>query len=190
MSALALYPRLLGDAWRALPEPVRLCHDAAPTLVATGRFKVTRGASWMARLAAWLGGMPRPGNDVQLRLEVRSHDDHQTWSRDFGGFTMLTRQSLLADGRLAERRGPLELLFRVTGEEGAVVYRPAGVRLRIGPLAIPLPRWLAPRVEARAWCEPGDGRMHVLVSVSSSLAGTIATYGGPLTPATYCHART
>jgi hypothetical protein len=182
VSALALYPLLLGDAWSALPEPVRRCHDAAPSLLATGRFKVTRGSSWFARVSAWLGGMPHAGDDVPTRLEVRSYDDHQIWSRDFGGFAMLTRQSMLADGRMAERRGPVELLFRVTSEDGAVVYRPAGMRLRIGPIAIPIPGWFALRVEARAWCEPDDLRMHVLVSVRSSLGGTIATYGGPLTP--------
>jgi hypothetical protein len=73
----------------------------------------------------------------------------------------------------------VELLFRVSVEDGAVIYRPDGVRLWLG-VALPLPRWLGPRVEGRAWCE-GDS-MRVKIEVITPLLGAIVTYGGVVTP--------
>lgn len=181
MDWLRLYPRALGDAWDALPEPLRACHDPSPSLEAEGSFTVTRSRSWLARVVLALAGMPPAGRDVAVRLEVRALRDEQIWERDFAGFRMTTIQSLAPGGLMAERRGPLELLFRLDTEARALVYRPAGLRLRVGPLRIPLPSWCGPRVEVRAWCEPDeDDVMHVRVSMSLPLLGEAITYGGSL----------
>lgn len=179
---LALYPLALGDAWSDLPQPVRACHDARPRLSAEGLFLVTRSRSWLARVALYLGGMPAAGADVPLRLEVFAAEDYQRWVRSFGGFVMTTVQRLLPDGRMGEQRGPLELLFRVSAEGRAIHYRPAGLRLCLGPLRLPLPAWLGPRVEARAWHEPGEQTMRVRVAMALPLLGEVITYGGPLSP--------
>lgn len=181
VSWLRLYPRALGDAWHALPGPLRACHDPSPALDAEGAFTVTHARFPLAGLVVALAGMPPPGRDVALRLEVRAHEGRQIWERDFAGFRMLTVQSLTPGGLMAERMGALELLFRLAPEERALVYRQAGLRLCVGPLRIPLPSWCGPRVEARAWCEPEDGDvMRVRVSVSLPLFGELITYGGPL----------
>jgi hypothetical protein len=179
---LALYPRALGDAWEQLPAPVRACHDACPRLSAEGPFVVERSRSWLARVALFAGGMPAAGEDIPLRLEVYAERDSQRWERRFGAFVMTTIQRLLPDGRMSEQRGPLELLFWVTADGGAIHYRPAGLRLCLGPLRIPLPSWLGPRVEARAWREPGDHRMSVRVVMALPLLGEVISYGGPLAP--------
>lgn len=180
MVPLALYPRVFGEVWATLPEPVRRCLDADPSLVAVGRFTVTRATSWPARFALVFAGMPPSGEDVALRLEIQTTPDHQLWRRAFADFTMETTQWLLPDGRLVERKGPVELLFRIAFEEGAVVYHPAGARARVGPFRLRLPSWLAPRVDCRAWTEPDDERMHVRVVVSAPIVGRLITYGGPL----------
>ena len=178
MARFELYPALLGEAWHTLPEPVRSCHQASPALVAHGRFSVEHAASLAARIAIAIGALPPSGEDVPLRLDVQSGHDHQIWKRDFGGFVLTTRQSMLADGRLVERRGLLELLFQVRVEDGSVLYHPAGLRLRLGMLAIPIPRWLGPSVVGRAWCE-GES-MRVKIEIAAPLLGTIVTYGGLL----------
>jgi hypothetical protein len=177
---LRLYPDALGGGWSTLPEPLRACHDPCPSLEAEGRFTVTRSRSWLARMILFMAQMPPDGDDVALRLGVRAHPDHQIWERDFDGFRMTTVQALLPDGRMAERKGAIELLFRVTVDGDAVVYSPAGVRLCAFGLRIPFPSWLGPRVEARAWCEPGEPTMNVRVSMSVPVVGALVTYGGPL----------
>ena len=182
MQVLALYPRLLGAAWSTLPGPLRACHDAAPRLVATGRFRVTHARSWLARLAIAMVGMPAAGDDVALRLEVRAEVDHQIWARDFDGFRMTTIQSLLPDGRMGERRGFIEALFDVTAESGEIVYRPAGLRLRLGRLRVPIPSWCGPRAQARTWCVPGDDSMHVHVTIAAPVLGLLVTYSGAIAP--------
>ena len=58
-----LYRRLLGDAWTALPEPVRAMHELTGTLIASGRATVERGAGLLARLVAAVMGFPRAGRD-------------------------------------------------------------------------------------------------------------------------------
>ena len=184
MQGLALYPLLLGELWAKLPEPVRRCHDAAPRLVAEGRFIVTHARSWLARIVIALARMPRARDGVRLRLEVNALADHLVWRRDFDEFTMLTTQRLRPDGRMAERRGPMELLFEVAGEADAIVYRPRGVRLCLGALRIPMPSWLAPRVEGRAWTVSGEACMHVHIVIAAPILGTLVTYGGPLVPKT------
>jgi hypothetical protein len=183
MDGLSLYPRLLGDAWSALPAVVRTCHTAKPRLVAVGRFTVTHARSWLARFAIAFASMPAAGEDIPLRLEVRAFPDHQLWIRDFDGFSMRTVQLLGEDGHMAEQRGPFELLLKVTAEEGAVVYRPTGLRFGVGRFRVRVPWWIGPRVEARAWSEPGASEMHVHVAIALAVLGTIVTYGGTLKPA-------
>jgi hypothetical protein len=181
---LRLYPRLLGPAWSALPEPVRRCHEALPVLRATGDFFVRRGRSWLARVLAPLMRLPRAAESVRLELTVRAFADRQVWSRDFEGRKLVTVQSALDDGRMVEKTLLFEVAFRVHAEEGAVVYVPAGVRFVVGPLRLPLPRWLGPRISARAWALPGEPGMRVEVSIAAPLAGHLVTYGGLLVPQT------
>lgn len=179
MARLALYPTLLGAAWDTLPAPVKACHEAVPDLFAGGCFTVEHASSFVAKLVIAMAALPPAGDDIALRLDVKSADDHQIWTRHFGDFSMTTRQYLLADGRMVERRGVVELLFRVSVEDGALIYRPDGVRLWLG-FPIPIPPWLGPRVAGRAWCE-GDS-MRVKIEVRAPLLGTIVTYGGVVTP--------
>jgi hypothetical protein len=82
---------------------------------------------------------------------------------------------------LAERAGCVELRFRLVVEQARLHYVLAGCALRLGPAAVPLPRWLAPRVEAHESVADGDGA-HVRVAVSFTLSGPFLTYEGIMTP--------
>ena len=89
-------------------------------------------------------GMPRPSRAVRTTLDVQPEGDELVWRRDFE----------IDGGRIAERRGPIELRLRVTVHDGGIEYRCDGARLRVGSLRIPLPSFLAPRVEGRVYEGP------------------------------------
>jgi hypothetical protein len=175
---LGLYPRLLGRAWGGLSEPVRGLHHGAWAVRASGRFDVRRGRG---TLASWLCGLlrlPADGGQLPVRLEVRPHPRGESWHRTIGGIALATEQSERAGGRLAERFGPMELLFRLQAVDGALVFEQTGAALRLGPLRLPLPRFAWPRVEARAWAADGGRGMRIQVRLGAPLAGPLLTYEG------------
>jgi hypothetical protein len=178
---VCLYERLLGDAWREVDEPVRRLHERGSGPCGEGRFKVRRG-NFIARSLARLLRLPARGEGVRVRLSVTHTEDGKAerWHRTFEGRSFDTLQREGEGRMLAERAGPFELLFELSEESGALVYRQARAALRVGPLRVPLPRVLAPRVEAR---ERGadDGRsVEVYVSSSAPFVGLMLTYEGRL----------
>jgi len=178
-----LYPTLLARDWNKLPEAVRRLHVPRPVLVAEGMFRVTHGRSWLASLVIAMFRLPPAGEQVPLRLVIEALEARQRWDRTFDGtHTMITYQYLLPDGRLGERTGPLELLFRVEVERAAIHYHPVGLRLCIGRWRLPLPAWCGPRVTARLWAAPDATEMNVMVYIRVPLLGELVTYGGPLAP--------
>jgi len=171
-----LFERTLGAGWNELPDVLKRGHELERGLHGEGAFDVTLGASWLARLAARVMGMPRAGREVRTTLDVTPDGDELVWHRDFGGTSFDTCMYAIDGGRIAERRGLVELCLRVTAEGGAVVYRCEGARLRLGALRLPMP--LAPRVEGRVWAD-GDA-MRTRIAITAPLIGAIVTYEGPL----------
>jgi hypothetical protein len=177
-----LYERLLGESWNEVDEPVRRLHERGSGTCGEGLFAVRRGGHAFARALARLFGLPSEGESVRVCLSVTHADDGATerWHRTFEGRSFDTSQRE-GDGRmLAERAGPIELLFTLSEEGGALIYKQAGAALRLGPLRLTLPRSLAPRVEARE-CGADDGEsVNVYVSSSAPLVGLMLTYEGLL----------
>lgn len=176
-----LYERLLGGAWVELDEPVRRLHERGTGPCGEGLFAV-RGGNFFARWLARLSGLPACGDAVRVCLSVTQTEggEAERWHRTFEGrvFDTLQREG---EGRLlAERAGPFELLLKLSVEGGALVYTHAGASLRVGPLRVPLPRALAPRVDARE--SAADDGESVLVHVSSRapLIGLMLSYEGRL----------
>jgi hypothetical protein len=174
---LGLFPRVLGRDWDALPDVVKRGHELEPEMHGHGAFTIVHGASWILRLAARMMGMPPAGDHVPTRLDVVSEGGELVWRRDFGGTHMDSRMYEIDGGRIAERRGPIEICMRITARDGAIVYRSDTVRLRIGPLRIPFPSFLAPRIEGRVWAD--GAAMHTRIRIDSWM-GMIVTYEGPL----------
>jgi hypothetical protein len=175
-----LYERLLGEAWGELDEPVRRLHGLVGGPCGEGLFAVRRG-SFVARALAGLFRLPSNGEGVRVRLSVNpTEGGGERWHRTFEGRSFDTLQREGEHRLLAESAGPFELLFRLSVERGALVYRQAGAALRVGPLRVPLPRPLAPRVEAReSAAEDGRG-VRVYVSASAPLVGRMLSYEGRL----------
>jgi Domain of unknown function (DUF4166) len=129
----------------------------------------------VARMLARLVGLPGSG-EVSMDLRIRPDALGETWSRRFGERPVVTRQ-WEEDGLLVEERGLLQFLFSLTAAEGALDFRQVAVRLARGRLSVPLHRWLAPVVSARAWA--ADGAC-VEVEIRAPAAGLLCAYQGVL----------
>jgi hypothetical protein len=176
-----LYHQLLGASWNDLGEAVRRLHAEGQTVQAAGRFQVRHGDNRLTRLLVRLAGLPAAGEAVDVRLAIIPLRQGETWSRKFAGRPLVSFQSKGPDGLLAESMGPLELQFRLEILGEALVYHPEKAALRLGPLRIPLPRWLAPRISARE-NPSGPNRTHVAVEVSLPVLGLLIAYNGTMTP--------
>jgi len=178
-----LYERLLGEAWNKLDEPVRRLHTRAEQQCFEGVFVVGGARGLIARALKFLFRLPANGQDVSVQLEVRPSEGgghFEYWHRTFGGRAFVTEQWDGGCGMLAERAGPLEILFRVGQLNGALVYRSARAALWIGPLRLPLPRLLAPRVDAHESGAPDGDGVSVYVCANAPLLGTLIAYKGVL----------
>ena len=175
-----LYPRLLGPAWNELAAPVRRLHSAQGSVERVGLFRVRRGERRLARFLAWLEKLPAAGEAVSTRLEITADSERETWRRDFAGTQMVTRQRESPAGVLAERFRYLEFRFRLCVIDHALCLHQVGVALCLGRLAVPLPRWLAPQIAARAWAKKNSATVQVAVRVDFPLAGLLIAYEGSM----------
>ena len=171
----ALYARLLGPAWLDLHPAIRSLHLTAGA--ATGRFEFLRGRGLAARLACWVLRLPSSATALDVRLTIDRDADSEVWTRAFGRRLLVTTQRELPDGSLAERFGALEFRFHLRVTQGAMTYVQAAAAMTVGRLRVPLPRWIAPRVEAREACVDGETPF-VTVGISSPLIGVVMSYEG------------
>jgi hypothetical protein len=101
----------------------------------------------------------------------------EKWTRDFGGHVFSSRLSASHDNHLVEAFGPLRFQFDLAAQNGRLEMKIRGWSL--GPIA--LPRFLAPRSEAKEWADE-DGNFHFDVPVWLPLIGLVVHYRGQLTP--------
>jgi hypothetical protein len=167
-----------GAAWEEIDGTVRRAHAAEQEPIPRpGRFCVRRGTGLAARLLSRLLRLPASGEDVALELTIIPAGTGETWRRRFDGVPFETAQWLAPDGALAERVGFVRLPFRLAAEAGALVYRHCGTALLVGPLALPLPAAISPRVGAEE--RPGpEGMVRGRVAVSLPLLGRLIEYEG------------
>lgn len=172
---MPLYATLLGSAWASLAPAVRRIHGGE--VRARGRFRVRRGASWFSGLLAVICRLPHAGEGVLVTLAVDRTPDGERWTRDFDGRTLRTiqwrRRTLLV-----EALGLVQCLFRLHAAKGALVFEQVGALLGLGRLVLPLPRFLAPRVEGRVEAL-GEG-IHVDIRIHAPGGGLLVAYDGCL----------
>jgi hypothetical protein len=168
---LALYRRLLGARFEALPPRVRELHDVMATSRWVGRADVERGSSLAARLVGRLLGLPPEGRDQSLSVTFEPVEGREVWTRTFGASVFRSVQDAHG-GLLHERAGPVTFLFALeaSGEGLALVLR--GVRV----LGVPLPRIAHPSV--RTFESERDGCYRFEVEGSLPLVGLIVRYAG------------
>jgi len=176
----ALYPRLVGAAWADLDISVQHWHNAAHQVQGTGMFTVRHGQGCPARFLAWLLRLPTSGETLATRLVIVRHAWGETWSRTFAGKALVTVQYQRGANLLAERLGCLEFGFRLRVSEHALDFWHVGTACVLGPIRVPLPRWVAPHITAREWAGQEEGSLQVAVRVSLPLIGLLMAYEGCL----------
>jgi hypothetical protein len=171
-----MYEALLGSGWERLPEAVRAIH--APGTF-RGRFAIRRGAGPAAGVAAWLCGFPAAGDDVSVELVIARQGERFVWRRCFGGVVVTTWQRV-ETGTLREGFGPIRCDFELVAREDGLDFVQRAAWLALGPRALRLPGWLAPRVHGRV-CAAGD-RVRVEVEIAAPVCGCVLAYAGEVRP--------
>jgi hypothetical protein len=175
----ALYPRLAGAPWASLDPAVRRCFlSNGASVRATGLFSVRRGTSRLARWVATAAGLPPAGDAVHVELTIDRRGPVELWRRSFGAHRSATIQLERPGALLAERKGPVELRYRILVGERELRLEPAGAFLTLGPIAIPLPARLAPRASATLVPSPEPGWAEVSVRIELPAVGLLLAYGG------------
>jgi hypothetical protein len=186
----ALYPFLMGADWTALDGSVQRFHGAVCDRGASGQFQIRRGRGRAARLLAFLLGLPVEGRDVatQLAVEYRPPSSSQspgteTWRRNFAGQILSSTQYARGEKILAERFRTVELAFRLSADNGALLFESLGTAFAIGRLRLGLPSFLCARVHGRVTSVEGSShRLHVSVEFELPLVGPVLSYEGYLDP--------
>lgn len=169
-----VYQRVLGAAFDRLPPVLRAVHGSPGGARAAGRFRVTRGRTALARVAAVLLGLPPAGDDIALTLEVRPDGERERWVRDFGGRVVETTQ-WARDGKLVEASGPGRLGFRLAADARSLRMDCEDAWLLAAPLPGPL------RIRAAAVELARDDGWDVDVTIAAPGVGLLVRYEGALT---------
>jgi hypothetical protein len=176
---LPLYRRLLGDAYDALPAPLRAMHDLNGAMSGEGSATVTRGKGLLAPLMAAAIGFPRAGENVPVRVAFKAEHGRERWTRTFAGRSFHSTQE---QGRarfewlVCERFGPVNAGMALVLEDGKLRL----IVRRWSVFGIPLPVMLAPRGDSYEYAE--NGRFHFHVEIGVPLIGLIVSYRGWLVP--------
>jgi hypothetical protein len=169
-SAPLLFPQLLGAGFGTLPPRVRTLHLRDGVQYLSGEVEVVRGTRWLSRLCAWATRLPPPGK-TPITVEIVALPSHERWTRRVAGHAMPSRL-WASDGLLCEKLGLVTFGFRLSAEDGSIVWRVE----RVHALGLPLPAAWFEDVSARE-SEP-DGRYHFDVAATLPLAGLLVRYRG------------
>ena len=88
-----LYRRVLGEAWDSLPAPLQTMHDVQSERTADGVAVVERGSGLLARLVAFVIGLPPAGTDIPITVSFRARQGREYWQRNFAGHAFSSVQT-------------------------------------------------------------------------------------------------
>lgn len=174
-----LYGRVLGDAWKELPESIQLLHGRSSGHSAVGIASVTRGTGFIAKMIAKSFGFPQTTEDVDVAVLFEQQDGVERWTRTFGsqGFTSLQYEGAGGFERLlCEKFGPFVFGLALTIDSNRLIF----VVRRWSLFGVPMPRFLAPTGESCEFEE--DGTFHFDVKIKAPVVGLIVRYAGYLEP--------
>ncbi|HEY4251582.1 MAG TPA: DUF4166 domain-containing protein [Roseomonas sp.] len=175
-----LFQRLLGARAATLPAAVAAAHAVPGFLALEGVGEVEGAATLPGRLIARLFRLPRAGQAMPLRVEMRATaDGGEVWQRFWPGVTTrsVLRAADPASRTLDEAFGPFRARLRCDADTRGLTLTVVGGRF----LGIPLPRALLPRSVATEAVD-AEGRFTFDVPIALPLVGRLAHYRGWLKP--------
>jgi hypothetical protein len=137
-SAASVFQRILADSFVDLPVLLQRVHDARPSKHLRGHCAVERGTHWLVRWLAPIASLPPTSDDTALSVSIdvdigNVNIPGEIWTRDFNGHRMQSR--LWKQGAfLAERLGPVTLLFALRVEQQRIEWRVGGAKYWRVPL--------------------------------------------------------
>lgn len=175
----SLFRYVLGNRFDELPAPLRAMLAGTERRWYRGTASVTRGSNIRSRLLGLAMGLPGKATDAPFSLEVVPGVRREVWVRHFARRRLRTTMrpgGRAGRGRIVERVGAVALTLELSVEGGELVYRTLSARL----LGIPLPRALAPTVDAAAAEE--DGRLRIESATRAGGIGRLLRYRLSLGP--------
>ncbi|MEY2863901.1 MAG: hypothetical protein RLY58_1608 [Pseudomonadota bacterium] len=175
---LALYQRLLGEAWPQLPDAIRQAHLIKTQKTLSGQATITRGSNRLARWVANLFSFPQAGQNVPVSVTFQvDQNGHEHWQRSFGGKPMTSIQFEGQDQQqwlLMERFGVF-----VFGMALVIKHHQLHLIIREWScFGLRLPLAWAPHGDAYEFEK--DGIFHFHVEIMHALLGLIVCYDGHL----------
>lgn len=166
---MGVYQQILGDDFERLGDALRRFH-MEPGKV-RGRLTVTHSSKWVPKLFVWLMRLPKAGVDLETVLVVDGDARSEKWIRDIGSVRLVTQQRMRG-GRLVESAGPINFVFDLSEDGGAMVFH----HYRSEFLGVPMPKRIAPIIDARV--DPDEVGWSVVVNIQCPRYGTICKYEG------------
>jgi len=179
---LLLYRRVMGEAWQRLAPPVQALHGGSGQTRFAGTFNVKRSNSALVNILMKPMALPDAGSAVPLTLVIAAGDQGETWQRTFAGKPLITEQVAADSQRIRESVASGYLWFRPGEDAGCLVFDQVAFAAKLGPLVIPIPGWLAPRVTVREEAVVGKTGVHATVRVAHPLLGLLIEYEGYVEP--------
>lgn len=176
LAAPALFQRLLAN-FETMPPAVRAAHTPEPARDLTGEVDVDGAENPFGQAIAWAAGFPGAGRAVPASVTIEREGNGEIWVRRFGTKTFASHMSETSPAKLAERFGAITFDLKATADERGFSLAVLGARLG----ELPLPRFLTPRTEARAYADE-NGRYRFDVTISMPVIGRLVRYRGWLTP--------
>lgn len=147
---------------------------------------------WLAPMLSWLARrqviVPGMHHQIPFRIENRSADGSQTAARtlelETGTWTMVDAVSLAEEGQVVDVLGcpPLvQAAFDVAAIDGGLSLSSRSVILRLGPLRVPVPTIVRPRIALSERFDAEAARQQVRLTVDAPVLGRVYEYHGSFT---------
>jgi len=176
-----LFETALGRAaYRALPPLVRGFHDRSGPAIWSGCADIDGKESIVSSLARRLIGLPEPGRNIAVRVSLSRAGTHEIWSRTFADRSFSSRLQQGEPGHVIEIFGALAFALALTPDADGLVFQTTRCRLA----GVALPRWLAPRAQAREY-QDNRARFAFEISLSLPFFGPLVHYRGWFLPESF-----
>lgn len=168
-----------GGGFARLHPALQALHRDGGRLEGCVRFRIGRGlAGVIGRRAMRRLGIDPGAPEHRLFVDIRHEDGALRWARRFGtapeAVSWFRPVGRWPAGHWEEQAGPLTLSLAVDTDGGGWQWRQVGCRFQ----GLPVPAWLAPRIEAGKRIEADGYRFDVAIRLP--LLGEILAWGGTL----------